>query len=335
MENETESRTTIISPLLTAIDKGSFFREPISWVYYLYAFLSLAIPVYIIFLAFNLHLAYSNRDESRVKFEIVSEQYNIVKDKYDAAVQVSRQFNSEKQNAYRNYESARNNTNYYLGYYNYYQQQYADAKQQQDFWNKEYKALIIKADTAQKIVQQITPEYESKLKEYNLVYEEYQSKINKYDSIAPKGAFHKAGIGVGAIVAIIVFCVAIILFGIINFLLFRDRVSALKESSNEEDEFVAVPTIAHFIQTIGESIGIYVAIIGFFTILTAALFDVCFGYYGLGKMYIIDLESIKPQIGLPAAFLPIIAGFFVIFLFRVIAESIKAIVVIANNTRKE
>jgi hypothetical protein len=329
---------SFIYPLLSSIDKGSFFREPVSWVYYIVALLSLIIPIYIMITAFNLHIAYNNRESSRVKFGIVSVEYNEIHDQYNEAVQVLRQITSEKQSAYRSYDNARRNAENYFNYYNYgYQQQYEDAKRQTDYWDVEYKALKIKTDTAQNTVQQIEPIYESKLKIFNLVNEEYQLNISKYNDIAPAGAFHKDNIKVNAILALIFFCIAIILFGILNFLLFRDRVLGLKINAKEIDEFVAVPTIAHFIQTIGESIGVYVAVFGFFTIMIAALFDVCFGYYGLGRLFVVDLEFItqKPQIGLPSALLPVIGGFFIIFLFRIISESIKAIVVIANNTRKE
>lgn len=180
------------------------------------------------------------------------------------------------------------------------------------------------------------PEYDKLSLEYNQTSQEYQVAVDKYNIIAPKGAFHRADIKFKAIVALLLFSVLAIFIGLINFQIFWDRKSKIILTSKNNDEFTAIPVIAHYIQTLGESIGTYVGIMGTFTILIAIVFKVCFGTYGLDRLFITGLENLSNNLsaGILYLFLPIIAGFITVVLFRVISEGIKAIVVIANNTKK-
>ncbi len=327
---------TFIKPYLSVIDNGIFFRKPFSWLYILFAVISLLIPAYLIYNAFSLNSAYNNRDNSREKFEIVSQQFEEIKQKYESAVQITNQSKSESQNAYQNYSQANRNVQYYSNYYQYYKQEYENAQQQSKQWLANYKEAETKYNAALQESEKLKPEYEKINSEYNQASQEYQVTIDKYSGIAPKGAFHKAGIATRAIIALLLFSVLAIFIGLVNFQIFWDRKSKMNLTSKDNDEFTAIPVVAHYIQTLGESIGTYIGIMGTFTILIAIVFKVCFGAYGLSRLFITDLENLSNNLiaGIPYLLLPVIAGFTTIVLFRVIAEGIKAIVVIANNTRK-
>lgn len=327
---------TFSKPYLSVIDKGIFFRKPFSWLYIFFAVLSLLAPIYLIYSAFNLHAAYITRDKAREKFEIVSRQFQIVKQKYESAVQVANQSKSESREAYENYRNANSNASYYSNYLNYYREEYDRARQQANQWYSTWQEAEKRNSSALEEVEKIRPEYEKGSNEYDQSNQEYQATVDKYDSVAPKGAFHKAGIRVKALFALLLFSVLSVFIGLVNFQIFWDRKSKMDLTSKDNDEFTAIPAIAHYIQTLGESIGTYIAIMGTFTTLIAILFNVCFGTYGLGRLFLTSLEDLSNHLvaGIPYLFLPVLAGFTIIVLFRVIGEGIKAIVVIANNTRK-
>ncbi len=328
---------TFIKPFLAAIDNGIFFRKPLSWLYVVFAVLSLLAPIYLIYNAFSLNSAYNSRDNCRKKFEIVSQQFEEIKQKYETAVQIADQSRSEAQNAYQNYSQANRNAQSYASYLQYYKQEYENAIKQSKQWYATYKESDSKYNEALKETEKLKPEYDKISSEYSQTRQEYQVTIDKYNSLAPKGAFHTAGIKIKAIIALLLFSVISVFIGLVNFQIFWDRKSKMNLTSKDNDEFTAIPAVAHFIQTVGESIGTYIGIMGTFTILIAIVFKVCFGIYGLGKIYITDIESLSANLiaGIPYLLLPIIAGFMGIVLFRVIGEGIKAIVVIANNTRKQ
>ena len=282
-------------------------------------------------------MAYESRDKSRIKFEIVSQQYEGLKQKYETAQQNAEQFRSESQEAYRNYNQASRNAQYYSNYLQYYREEYNNAKSQTDQWFANWQEAEKKYHAASQEFEKVKPEFEKISQEYDQTSQEYQVTIDKYNSVAPKGAFHAAGIKVKAIIALILFSVFSIFIGLVSFQIFWDRKSKMILTSKDNDEFTAIPAIAHYIQTIGESIGSYISLMGTFIISIAIVFEVCFGVYELGKLFIMDLENLSNNliVGIPYVILPVIAGFMTIVFFRVIAEGIKAIVVIANNTRKQ
>jgi len=326
---------TFIGPYLSVIDNGRFFRKPFSWLCILFAVLSLLIPFYVIYSASNLHIAYNDRDKCRVQYEIVSQKYEAVKFKYDTTLQKANKYRDEVQNANRNYNQANQSAQNYLPYIQNFRQQYDKAKLEANQWYATLQEAVKKYTATQQVAEKIKPEFEAARQELNQSSQEYQNASNKYAGIAPKGAFHTPGIGWKAIIALIFFAIFSLLIGWISFQIFWDRASKMNESSEEDDEFTAIPVISRFIQTIGEAIGTYVTLLGSLTVLIALLFKVCFGTYGLDKLFIIDLEHIseKLTVGIPYIFLPVIAGFLTVVFFRVFAEAIKAIVVIANNTR--
>ena len=106
----------------------------------------------------------------------------------------------------------------------------------------------------------------------------------------------------------------------------RDKVNA---SSQDGDEFVAIPVFSHFLQTCGEWLGMYVGVGGFVLSLVAALFlGDSSGMMGhaLGMGNLVG-GSIWSCLLFP------IYGFLIVVVARVFAELYRALASIANNTR--
>ncbi len=115
----------------------------------------------------------------------------------------------------------------------------------------------------------------------------------------------------------------------LGFQLWWDRSSKVNFVSLQGDEFVAMPVIANFIQTVGEWLGLTVSIVGFslgiFTFLifgshVTALPDDLMRIFLFGDITIL-------------VFLPLF-GYFLTFLFRVCAEILKVFFSMANNIKK-
>lgn len=115
----------------------------------------------------------------------------------------------------------------------------------------------------------------------------------------------------------------------ISFQLWWDRKSKVICSSTEGDKFVATPVFAHFIQTLGEWLGIWIGIGGTaFTLFTKL-------FLGDDARYLTRMFKLDFLDG-PALFIVMpICGFLIIIITKFMAEQFMALSVIANNTKKE
>lgn len=116
--------------------------------------------------------------------------------------------------------------------------------------------------------------------------------------------------------------------GWLSFQLWWDRKSKVTTTSTEGDEFIATPVFSHFIQTLGEWLGGYIAIVGFFFAFFTTIILSSDPYYLRNLSYGI-LDS-----GWIAMLLFPIYGFLIIVFSRFLAEQFRALACIANNTRK-
>lgn len=129
--------------------------------------------------------------------------------------------------------------------------------------------------------------------------------------------------------AFLIFWLVATFAGWVSFQLWWDRRSKITFSADKEAEFVATPVLAHYIQTLGEWLGTYIAIIGFSSALVTTLF--------LGSSRSSLGDFMPPGMGFVGAGalgligFPLI-GFFIVVIFRFFSEQIKALSVIANNT---
>lgn len=349
-------------PILSSIDNGSFFRNPFGGIYVLLAFLSILSPLFLIYNAVSLNSAYNSKEEYQVKLELVSNQINAIKGRYDTLQLNVENIQTELNSATRQYNEAVNyvndysyqlqynpqiiNNEYYYESQNQYNPQEDIRKLLEEAQKKSMELLGIKTaletkfNEAHQNKEKLKVEVDQLNSDFTLINKDLQLKISEYIEIAPAGAFHNPSTKFKALIALIVFSLVSLFVGLVNFQIFWDRRNKIHSTSNENDEFTATPVVAHYIQTIGESVGSYVAIMGFFTVLIAFLFKVCFGEYGLENFFINDLENLSQNLsenlkkGGSLLLFPIFAGFAIILSFRVIGEGIKAIVVIANNTKK-
>jgi hypothetical protein len=107
-----------------------------------------------------------------------------------------------------------------------------------------------------------------------------------------------------------------------------DRHEKVQGTSLDGSEFPATPVIAHFIQTFGEWLGAWVAIVGFGFSLFATIF-LREEAQILGLMLNLPMDN-----GVWGAILYPIYGFLVIVVTRFIAEQFRVFASIANNTKK-
>jgi hypothetical protein len=132
--------------------------------------------------------------------------------------------------------------------------------------------------------------------------------------------------------SIIVFLIVWIIIAFaswVSFQLWWDRKQKVTTIYANGDDFVAIPVFSHFIQTMGEWLGTWIGIVGF----SVAL---------LGTLLLGDDEGGLPrQIGAPfleTGFVAIVKmpiyGFLIVVFARSIAEVLRALASIANNTKK-
>ena len=114
-----------------------------------------------------------------------------------------------------------------------------------------------------------------------------------------------------------------------GFQLWWDRRLKVTSTSVDGDDFVATPVFAHFIQTVGEWIGTWIAIVGSCTALLTTIFLDDQEFFFLNSMGLDFLRT-----GIVFVVLMPIYGFLIIVSSRFLAEQFKSLSVIANNTRK-
>ncbi len=115
----------------------------------------------------------------------------------------------------------------------------------------------------------------------------------------------------------------------LGFQLWWDRKEKVSTSSEESDDFVATPVIAHVLKTTGEWLGLWIGVFGF---LAAVILTVFYGGdSGMGAAMGFDFVSagVDAIIRLP------IMGFLTIVVFRFFAEFVKALPTIANSAKKQ
>lgn len=133
----------------------------------------------------------------------------------------------------------------------------------------------------------------------------------------------------GAIFAFVLIFILMLALGAMSFLLWMNRQKKLKELLHKDNEFVAIPMVSHFIQTLGEWMGFYIGIFG----CVASLLFMLFG--GSEMMSRVVGSSLLP-LGANVVMLVLypIIGFLIVVLARLLAELYRALASIANNTKR-
>ena len=132
----------------------------------------------------------------------------------------------------------------------------------------------------------------------------------------------------------ILFIIILIALAWGSYLLWMNRKDKLKQVISEENEFIAIPIMAHFTQTLGEWLGLYIGIGGFIFSLIMAVSNMEIDLFGT--------RLFPWGFGVSMCFLYPIYGFLIVISGRVLAELYRAfatiaynIKTIANNTKKD
>lgn len=131
----------------------------------------------------------------------------------------------------------------------------------------------------------------------------------------------------GMIVAFILIWLVVAAAGWFSFQLWWERAGQLSRTSQVGDDFVATPVVSNLLQTFGEWLGSYMAVVGFLSTLIAMIFMGSTSDLGV-------IPGIGARNGLMGLIYFPVAGFIIIVVFRWLAETMRALVAIANNTRK-
>ncbi|MDR1369692.1 MAG: hypothetical protein LBJ72_06155 [Dysgonamonadaceae bacterium] len=115
----------------------------------------------------------------------------------------------------------------------------------------------------------------------------------------------------------------------VSFQLWWDRKSKVINVTSPGDDFVAIPVFAHLIQTFGEWLGTYIAIVG---TLTSLLLWLILGAEGAELLQMLGVNFLGMAVS-NIVVMPLF-GLIIIGLFRFIAEQARALASIANNTKK-
>jgi len=144
-------------------------------------------------------------------------------------------------------------------------------------------------------------------------------------SAAKNGIFR---VGFSGVMSFLLLWLVIVFACWVAFQLWWNRKNQLAEHNNEGDEFIATPVISHLIQTIGEWLGITITIMGIGVSLIGSIFD-----YTDRLIYVLDLPDIF-NTSLWGLIIAPVTGLLVLIILRLLSEQIKALVSIANNTKK-
>ncbi len=116
----------------------------------------------------------------------------------------------------------------------------------------------------------------------------------------------------------------------IGFQIWWNRKDKINASSSLGDDFIATPVFSHFVQTFGEWLGTWIGLVGFVFALLVTIILGSEGYYlsrqlGLGFLGLSAISIILMPL----------YGFLIIIISRFLAEQFRALVSIANNTKKQ
>lgn len=319
---------SFIRPSLTLLDNGKFFRKPFEWFYAVIAILSLLAPIIMVFTTIWWNNAFQNKMESQKLYQVVLlPEYQKLQYSYDTLTHVCTKYGKEMNNAIDCLTKATKQADYYGEYASYgpeYQQIYSNALDVKRQWDAAYKDATDRWDAANSELEALKPSYDKVKLNYQNAEAKYKAATDEFLLVDQLGTVFKGNeIKSGnTIVALVLFSFMILLVGAMNFLLWWSRLLKLKTLVKVQDKFVATSVASHFIQTSGESLGLTISLWGFFTALIYFTCHLSTGQFGMNFT----------NLGVISIFLPIVVGFLVVFIFRIVAELLKAVIAIANHS---
>ncbi len=318
-----------IHSFLNLLDNGKFYRKPFGWMYAAIAVVFLLTPVFMVYSTIWWNNAYQNKlDSEKMYKEVLLPKYQKIKYSNDTLSRVVETYGKEMNNAIDCLTKATKQADYYGEYASYgpdYQQIYSNALDVKSQWDVAYKEASERWDVANAELDVLKARFNKVKKLHDKALSDYQEDAQEFDLVNQFGTvFSLSELNKGhAIAAMVLFTLMVLLVGILNFLLWWSRLLGLKSLIKVQDKFVVTPVASHFIQTVGESLGLTISLWGFFT---ALIFYTC-------HLAIAQLGVNFTDFGAVSLVLPIVFGFLIAFVFRILAELLKAVVVLANNNR--
>jgi hypothetical protein len=318
---------SFIRPCLTLLDNGKFFRKPFGWLYAAIAVIFLLTPFLLVYSTIWWNNAYQNKLKTQNTYQVVLlPEYQKIKYSYDTLSQTVESYGKEMNNAIDCLTKATKQADYYGEYASYgpeYQQIYSNALDVKRQWDVAYKDASDRWDVANAKLDLLKTKYDKVKQRYDLALAEYKAAMDEFQLVNQFGTVFTVDElkGGSMVVGIILFSLMALLVGILNFLLWWSRLLDLKTLIKVQDKLVATPVAAHFIQTTGESLGLTVALWGFFTSLIYFTCNLSIGQPGINFTHL----------GISGIVLPIVVGFLIAFVFRILSEMLKAVVILANT----
>lgn len=119
------------------------------------------------------------------------------------------------------------------------------------------------------------------------------------------------------------------------FQLWWNRKDVVASISDNDDDFVAIPALSHFVQTSGEWYGLLIGVGGFIVMFVALIFMSGDSYYSPASYLMREILPFGDELGdigfIGLLLFPVI-GFLIIITNRFLAELMRAFTSIANNT---
>lgn len=319
---------SFIRPGLNLLDSGRFFRAPFGWLYAVIAIVFMLSPLMMAGLTILWNNANKYLEECQKMYTTIAlPEFKDASLEYDTLKMVTDQYAKEMNNASDCLVKATKQADYYGEYASYgpeYKAYYNNALDVKRQWDIVHKDAVRRWSDANDDLELVKPRYEKARKVYELAEENLKDARKDVEKLSPFGVLFKNDRmkNGNAIVALVLFTVMLVLAGVFNFLLWWSRMLTLKHLSSVQDRFVATPLAAHFIQTLGESLGFSLAIWGFFTAIIRLTCNITLGQFGFNFT----------DLGVLSIFLPVIIGFLITFFFRIGAELLRALTTIADNT---
>ncbi len=322
---------SFIRPSLTLLDNGKFFRKPFGWLYAFIAVISVITPFFLAFTTIWWNSAYQKKIESQKLYqEVLMPEFLKLHYSNDTLSRAVENYGKEMNNAIDCLTKATKQADYYGEYASYgpeYQQIYANALDVKRQWDVVYKEASDRWETANAELEILKAKIEKVEHNHQKVEKEYVAAMDEFQMVNQFGTFFRSDEikGGSSVVGLIIFSLMVLIIGALNFLLWWCRLLDLKTLIKVQDKFVATPVASHFIQTLGESLGLTVCVWGSFTALIYFTCNLCIGQFGLNYT----------SLGVISIFLPIVIGFFIVFIFRIFSELLKAVIVLANNSSEK
>ncbi len=132
----------------------------------------------------------------------------------------------------------------------------------------------------------------------------------------------------GEVVACILVFLLFIFLGIMSFSLWMNRLKKLKFTFDDKNDFIAIPVVSHFIQTVGEWVGFYIGVGG-------CMASLLFVVFGLGGSFerLFGYGILPIGTGLFMVLIYPVFGYLIVVSGRLLAELYRALASIANNTK--